>query len=53
MRYQSVAIEALCHHVPDVVIQTSAIEGMLAYPDKTSIKLLLDNLRKLEKKKAK
>jgi 3-oxoacyl-[acyl-carrier-protein] synthase III len=30
MRYRSVAIEGLCHHVPSVVIQTSAIEGMLA-----------------------
>lgn len=30
MRYRSVAIEGLCHHVPDVVIQTSAIEQMLS-----------------------
>jgi 3-oxoacyl-[acyl-carrier-protein] synthase-3 len=30
MRYRSVAIEALCHHVPDVVVKTSAIEGMLS-----------------------
>ena len=30
MRYRSVAIEGMCHHLPDVVIQTSAIEQMLA-----------------------
>jgi len=30
MRYRSVAIEGLCHHVPDVVISTSAIERMLS-----------------------
>ncbi len=30
VRYESVAIEGLCHHVPDVVIPTSAIERMLA-----------------------
>ena len=34
-------------------VRVAAIEGMLAYPDKSSIKLLLDNLRKLEKKKGK
>ena len=30
MRYRSVAIEGVCHHVPSVVIQTSAIERMLS-----------------------
>jgi 3-oxoacyl-[acyl-carrier-protein] synthase III len=30
VRYRSVAIEGMCHYVPDVVIKTSAIEQMLA-----------------------
>ncbi len=34
-------------------VRLAALQGMLAYPDKSSIKLLLDNLRKLEKKKGK
>ncbi|MCH2581420.1 MAG: hypothetical protein MK133_09530, partial [Planctomycetes bacterium] len=34
-------------------VRLAALHGMLAYPDKSSIKLLLDNLRKLEKKKGK
>ena len=34
-------------------VRLAALQGMLAYPDKSSIKLLLDNLRKLEKKKSK
>ncbi len=34
-------------------VRLAALHGMLAYPDKSSIKLLLDNLRKLEKKKSK
>jgi len=34
-------------------VRLAALQGMLAYPDKSSIKLLLENLRKLEKKKSK
>ncbi len=34
-------------------VRLAAIEGMIAYPDKSSVELLIENLQKLEKKKSK
>jgi 3-oxoacyl-[acyl-carrier-protein] synthase III len=31
VRYRRVAIEGMCHHLPDVVVRTAAIESMLAH----------------------